>query len=451
GSVGGGSGTASVVFSSPTTIVNGGVTVVDSNGASWQFADSGTVSYDRTFTCDGDEGSHANTAAIVETGQSASASVDVTCHQLVVTKGVTAGFTRQWSWTLDKAADQTALVLADGQLFQVNYQVTATATATDSAYAATGGISITNPHPTRAAQLTAVNDIASPGILGVVDCPTLTVAPAGTVQCTYAVDLPSGDPRLNTAVATRQAFSYDPSGTGTPAGTTDVTATAAVTFAGPTAEIDECVDVTDTDLGVLGTVCAGDAPTTFAYSLAFGRHADADVVLDCLENTHVNTASLVANDSGATASASWTVDATVACATGCTLTQGYWKTHSSLGPAPYDDAWASLGDADGDGVAEGADERFFTSGRTWYQVLWTSSTTPYYSLAHHYAAARLNVANGASSTTAVDAALAWAETFFATHSPASKLSKAEKSQLTAVATTLARYNLGLIGPGHCTE
>ena len=30
--------------------------------------------------------------------------------------------------------------------------------------------------------------------------------------------------------------------------------------------------------------------------------------------------------------------------TPCTLTQGYWKTHSSYGPAPYDVTWAILGD-----------------------------------------------------------------------------------------------------------
>ena len=34
---------------------------------------------------------------------------------------------------------------------------------------------------------------------------------------------------------------------------------------------------------------------------------------------------------GDTGSASWTIDVTVPCAGGCTLTPGYWKTHSSFG------------------------------------------------------------------------------------------------------------------------
>ena len=37
-----------------------------------------------------------------------------------------------------------------------------------------------------------------------------------------------------------------------------------------------------------------------------------------------------------------TVDVDVPCLGGCTLTPGYWKTHSEFGPAPYDDNWANL-------------------------------------------------------------------------------------------------------------
>ena len=61
------------------TVVNGTVTVEDTNGMSWSFSASGSESYSRTFACDGDEGEHENTATIVETGQADSASVTVTC------------------------------------------------------------------------------------------------------------------------------------------------------------------------------------------------------------------------------------------------------------------------------------------------------------------------------------------------------------------------------------
>jgi hypothetical protein len=52
--------------------------VDDTNGYSWTFSSSGSVTYDKTFTC-ADEGENVNTATIRETGQSASATVTVTC------------------------------------------------------------------------------------------------------------------------------------------------------------------------------------------------------------------------------------------------------------------------------------------------------------------------------------------------------------------------------------
>jgi hypothetical protein len=58
---------------------NGTITVVDSLGGSWSFGGSGIVIHDRVFTCDADAGSQPNVATIVETGQSASASVQVNC------------------------------------------------------------------------------------------------------------------------------------------------------------------------------------------------------------------------------------------------------------------------------------------------------------------------------------------------------------------------------------
>jgi hypothetical protein len=61
------------------TLVNDSVNVDDTNGLSWLFTDSGSQTYTRTFTCDGDAGTHDNTATIRETGQNDSARVTVTC------------------------------------------------------------------------------------------------------------------------------------------------------------------------------------------------------------------------------------------------------------------------------------------------------------------------------------------------------------------------------------
>jgi hypothetical protein len=66
---------------SPDVVENGAITVSDTNGMSWSFSDSGSVTYARTFVCmDGqDQGTLTNVATILETGLSASASVVVNC------------------------------------------------------------------------------------------------------------------------------------------------------------------------------------------------------------------------------------------------------------------------------------------------------------------------------------------------------------------------------------
>jgi len=129
---------------------------------------------------------------------------------------------------------------------------------------------------------------------------------------------------------------------------------------------------------------------------------------------------------------------------GCTYTQGYWKTHSDQGPAPYDAGWKNLG-PDEEATA------FFNSGMTWYQVWQTAPAgNKFYNLAHQYMAAKLNLLNGASSTAEVDAAIAGAEALFSSLAANSTtLTNAQKAQATAWATTLDNYNNGLIGPGHC--
>ncbi|MHC4942532.1 MAG: DNRLRE domain-containing protein [Planctomycetota bacterium] len=70
-------------------------------------------------------------------------------------------------------------------------------------------------------------------------------------------------------------------------------------------------------------------------------------------------------------------------------THGYWKTHSEHGPAPYDSTWAELPD--------GADTPFFSSGKSYYEVLWTppKKGNAYYILARQFIAAQLNMLNGA--------------------------------------------------------
>lgn len=365
-------------------------------------------------------------------------------YEVVVTKGASTALTRTWGWDIDKSADQTELTLSAGQSFFVNYEVSLGATATDSDWAVSGTITIANPAPV-AATVTGLTDVISllgeADVAATVDCPVAfpsDIASLGTLECTYSASLPDGSTRLNTATATTTGS------VGGDSGTADVAFSAATVT-----EVDECVDVSDSLGGTLGTVCAADLPTTFSYALDVSEHLvpSADPYAACGDYTVTNIADFLAGDTGATGQATWTVDVSIPCYGGCTLTQGYWKTHSVEGPAPYDDAWGNLGPLQ-------EDTPFFLSGKTWYQAFWTPPAgNVYYVLAHQYMAAKLNVLNGASSTPAVTAALASAETFFSTYTPAqaAALRGAAKNNASAIAAVLDQYNNGLTGPGHCSE
>lgn len=132
---------------------------------------------------------------------------------------------------------------------------------------------------------------------------------------------------------------------------------------------------------------------------------------------------------------------------GCTLTQGYWKTHSIYGPASKPDAvWDLLPGGLGPNTI------FYSSGTTWIALFGTppKGGNVYIQLAHQFMAARLNILNGASTTPAVDAAITGATTFFSSGAtPTTPLTNAQKTLLKGYASTLGSYNEGTIGPGHC--
>ncbi len=350
-------------------------------------------------------------------------------YEVAVTKTAATSYARTWSWTIDKTGDQTDLTLSPGQQFLVNYDVTVDATYTDSNWAVEGVITIHNPDPDFPATITGVTDELSAFGPVAVDCGVTfpyTLAAGGTLTCTYATPLPAATDQLNTATVIT---------TGVVGGGT---ASANVVFGAPTSLVDECVDVSDDQYGDLGTVCWNQVPVTFSYAMYVGPY-DA-----CGFYEFVNVAAFVTNDTGAAGSDSWTVDVYVPCG-GCTLTAGYWKTHSEYGPAPCDATW--------DMLPGGADTIFYLSEMSYYQVLWTnpSGGNAYYILAHQFIAAKLNILNGASTTPAVDAAMSWADTFFNTYLPYDKLTKVVRADAIYYASILDQYNNGLIGPGHCDE
>ncbi len=407
--------------------------VVSDNGSPHTFTDSGTWVYDKTFTC-GEDQQYTNTvtATVLLYGipkpRSASATVTVDCTEygLQVSKTARTSFDRTYRWSIDKSSSISSLTLSPGQTYTLPYSVTASVSGyTDSNFAVSGDISVTNPAPF-AQTITSVDDMISGGINATVNCGVsfpYSLAGGGTLTCSYSAALPDAADRLNTATATLD-------------GGSQYTGSAAVSFASAVMnEIDECITVSDDRFGgVLGTACRSESPKTFNYTVTVGAYGT------CGQYSVNNTASFVTNDSGTIGADSWVVDITVPCGS-CSLTPGYWKTHSSYGPAPYDDTWAQIGE----------NTAFYLSGKSWYQALWTAPQgNAYYVLAHAYIAARLNQYNGAD-VSVISAQLVAAENFFQTYPPSASLSKAQRAEVLAWATAIDNYNNGLIGPGHCSE
>jgi hypothetical protein len=126
---------------------------------------------------------------------------------------------------------------------------------------------------------------------------------------------------------------------------------------------------------------------------------------------------------------------------GCTLTLGYWKTHTEAWPSGFD-----------------PNALFFSSGVTWLAALdpsQTNGSNGYYNLSHQYIAAVLNQANGATVPPGVQSYLDQAEAFFIISTTAAVACPMPNScglQKTWAAI-LETYNAGKYpdGPPHCDD
>jgi hypothetical protein len=463
----GGSATAPVNFSNAVvTPVNDQITVTDTNlpGNVWGPVSESTTfpTYTKSYTCPTSASSYTggkhthelpNTASIVETQQSDDEKVTWNCIYIVgegiFDKTADEALTENYGWTIVKTADPDEVTLSNGQTATVTYRVRVDATLIGTGQAVKGVITILNPSPTKTYTIDSLTDVVSTGIPATVsNCKISGVSveipeplgPGKTLTCTYSANVPDKADRENTATISVKGVTSS--------------ATADVDFDGaPLTKWDDCITVTDTFKGTMGTVCVVDTlPKIFTYTRTVGPYTT------CGDRTVDNTATFVTDDSQDTDSADETVTVHVPCEAGCTLTQGYWKTHSHHGPAPEDTAWYNIGDDDGDGTSEGADETFFIektgNTKTWYEVFQTQPAggSVYYQLAHQYMAAKLNILNGASSTPGVDAAIKWAEDrFFSQYAPTGPFPDSAITLAKKYAPLLDDYNNGRIGPGHCPE
>ncbi len=345
---------------------------------------------------------------------------------LQISKTADPQYIATFEWTIQKRADVTDLTMSTGQVFPVNYVVDVTRSgATASDFAGFGQITIHNP-ATVDATITGVTDEMEGGLPVTTDCHVTfpyTLAPGADLVCDWTAALPDPATRVDTATVT----------TSGPVAGGSATATLSFVGAPPAEVVDTCVSVVDSVRGMLGQACD---------SMSFSYLTDVGPYDTCGGYSFTNTATFTANDSGETGSASVTIPVTVPCDVGCTLTPGYWKTHSTYGPARYDDTWALVGE----------DTAFFLSGKTWYSQFWTNPAgNAYWILSHLYAAAALNLLNGAAGGAVqgtMDASLALLQTY----TPAQvQASRPVRDQFVANASILDAYNNGLTGPGHCDQ
>lgn len=208
---------------------------------------------------------------------------------LTVSKTAAGSYDNTYTWLIDKSVDDSTLSGVSGSV-TANYTVNVSHDGGDiSGAAITGSVTVTNPNP-----VAVIADITDTFSDALTTC-TLTgagddveVAPGDTVlpfSCDVAEDAVPADGLTNTVTVEWdvQLLGEAVLDAGSATDTTDPIVITEDT-------IDECVDVTDTYAGVLGTVCVGDPnPTAFNYARTWQLDTPGCVV-------YPNTASFVTND-----------------------------------------------------------------------------------------------------------------------------------------------------------
>ena len=475
--------------------------------------------YQRTFTCDADEGTKNNTATgtwTTPTGTDSdadSATVTVACEKVSIYKNATTSYQRDYAWTPQKyvilsAADAAGnascqatpiatgtyagyfrcedaeITLNPGDTYETVYELIADQSQEDTTFGVTGDINVSWPsgltpvfNPVKPTDILTFTDQANGTLAADVVC---TPQGATTLSCSYSATLPRDFvPGYNTATIDRVKKCYAVNGTEKAcSGTVTYTSNQAnLVYGSPGAETNKCVSVSDLfnstaglNLGIgFDWIVNPNVCEDFSAFVTGDVDPGAGVkLLDIL------AAYLLPSQQGEGKSCQFmvpnllrlggdngedeaVVDVTVTqlCEVqGCTYTQGYWKTHVNYAAKPQfakkrDATWDQI---DGAGVLN-ENALFYSSGKTYIEVMWTAPAgNVYYVLAHQFIAAQLNVLDGASSAT-IAAELAQAAALFSQYGPTHSYwkNKTNKANATTLAGKLAAYNEGLTGPGHCSE
>ncbi len=431
------------------------------------------------------------------------ATVTLACRNVSVRKTAQTRYDRDYGWTPDKhvvvspadarvvgmqgclpdpiasgayagnyLCEDAEVVLNAGGSYETVYRLAATRRIeSETGFAVSGEIVVGWP-----SDVAPVFSPAAPSdLLHFADGSTQSVAPqcdaasAGSLRCTYQAALNGRLDGYNQASIQRVKQCYDAAGQASDCGLQTLDSNQApLVYGEPAVETDRCVAVTDLFNGSEGLNLGAGFGWTVQPLLcdSFVQYASGDIDPDpgIVRSLDVAAAWLPPASTGAGNSCQFlvpnllnlssdngqvrgdeavlSVSVPELCANaGCTYTQGYWKTHSKYGPAPYDATWAAIGE----------DTLFFASGQTWRQVFWTppKGGNAYYLLAHQYMAARLNVEAGAAAPSAVASAIAQATAWFTGRSAAAPKGPARDTAV-QLAGVLAAYNEGDTGPGHCS-
>jgi len=239
----------------------------------------------------------------------------------VITKDATATYDNKYGWTITKDVDKT-LVKQVGGTVTFNYTVKVTHDGgTISNVKVTGKITVSNFNVDNITAADVTDKLSNGTDCTVTGGSSATLGP-GDNDFDYSCDLGSSVPSGtldNTATVT---WSTQTLSTGELAGGSADFTFNNLSFTGNA--IDECVNVTDSFGGSLGTACFGDAnPKTFTYSRTI-------TVPQFGCKSYDNTATFTATDDAATGSASQTVTVCGPAKTGA-LTMGFWQNRNGQG------------------------------------------------------------------------------------------------------------------------
>ena len=308
---------AEYTFGAPTKVVNAEVDVTDTNGMSWHFTGSDTKTYVSTYPDDppGTCTSHLNKATITQTGQSGKVWVMVCVGlDLKVSKTAVPAFTRTYGWDLSKVVNNT-FVRKPGGTAVFDYNVNAWQTGfVDSAWSVSGEITVTNPNDWETITLTGLTDtIDNGGDCVIAEAGPYIVPASGNLKVTYTCSYPAAPDWAagkNTASVT-----WNGDQAATPSSWASGWADFA--FVVPTTVINQTVTITDTMVGLLGTLTASDM---IPYTTGQYLYSKTVSVPEWGCSAYDNTASII--ETGQKASASVQVCGRIK--TGA-LTMGFWQ------------------------------------------------------------------------------------------------------------------------------